>query len=287
MITGKSKTERPATPCIVVDSVTDLTSDHAGAVVVAGSHGGTYPGLFALSTPVGAAVFSDAGRGRDDAGVAGLALLQRAGIPAAAASVMSAHIGSGGDVHTEGIISVVNDCAAGLGVRVDQSVREATRILCAAVPAVPVRNGVVPKEKRCLLTGTPVAVWVLDSASLVSPSDDGAIVITGSHGSAPGGEVERALKCTAALAAFNDAGVGKDAAGISRLPLLQARGVPAVTVAASSARIGEGMSTLNDGVISAVNPAAASLGAFLGQRLTDFVADLLEQYRGRSDDRCV
>lgn len=188
-------------------------------------------------------------------------------------------------MHAEGVISVVNDCAAGLGVRVSQSVREATRILCAAVPALPVSNGIVPAQKRWLVTGTPVAVWVLDSASLADSSDDGAIVITGSHGSAPGGDAERSLKCAAALAAFNDAGVGKDAAGISRLPLLQARGVPAVTVAASSARIGDGMSTLEDGVVSAVNPAAANLGAFLGQRLTDFVADLLEQYRDRSGDR--
>ena len=40
------------------------------------------------------------------------------------------------------------------------------------------------------------------------------------------------------LVTFNDAGIGKDSAGIGRLPLLQRRGIAALTVSAHSARIG-------------------------------------------------
>ena len=53
-------------------------------------------------------------------------------------------------------------------------------------------------------------------------------------------------------------------AGTARLAALEARGIAAITVAATSARIGDARSTLHDGVISAANPRAAALGAVVG-----------------------
>ena len=74
------------------------------------------------------------------------------------------------------------------------------------------------------------------------------------------------------LAVFNDAGIGKDGAGIAALALLQTQGVAACAVAHDSARIGEARSTLDDGVVSCTNEAAARLGARAGQRLRDWLA---------------
>ena len=65
--------------------------------------------------------------------------------------------------------------------------------------------------------------------------------------------------------AFNDAGIGKDGAGIAALELLQAQGLAAALVGHHSARIGEARSTLHDGVISHCNALAAALGARAGQ----------------------
>ena len=103
---------------------------------------------------------------------------------------------------------------------------------------------------------------LVDSASLVSAEvDRGAIVVTGSHGGLVGGDPAAALRTEAFAAVFHDAGIGIDQAGIGRLPTLDDRGIAAATVAAASARIGEARSTLDDGVLSAVNATAAGTGA--------------------------
>jgi hypothetical protein len=65
----------------------------------------------------------------------------------------------------------------------------------------------------------------------------------------------------AAGAVFNDAGVGRDDAGIAALGLLQGAAIAACTVAHTSARIGDARSTLEDGRLTHCNAAATALGA--------------------------
>ena len=89
------------------------------------------------------------------------------------------------------------------------------------------------------------------------PEDAGRILVIGSHGALHGGRPESALGVEAAAAVFNDAGVGADRIGISRLPVLAARGIPAATVDCMSARIGDGRSMWESGLISHVNAIAA------------------------------
>ncbi len=110
----------------------------------------------------------------------------------------------------------------------------------------------------------------LDSASLVRPDDAGQIVVTGSHGALLGGRPETALRVDALAALFNDAGIG--AAGVGRLPALDARGIAAAAVAADSARIGDGRSTYFDGVLTRVNRTAEAAGARPGMSARRFVA---------------
>jgi hypothetical protein len=55
------------------------------------------------------------------------------------------------------------------------------------------------------------------------------------------------------------------ARGAACLPMLDSDDIHAATVAADSARIGDGRSTLTQGVISAVNETAYRLGARVGE----------------------
>jgi hypothetical protein len=126
-------------------------------------------------------------------------------------------------------------------------------------------------EAAFLLIDEPPAVWALDSASLVGAEHAGAIVVTGSHGGLLGGRPDTALKADALAALFNDAGIGIDEAGVTRLPALDSRGIAAGTVAASSARIGDARSTYEDGILTRVNRRAAALGIAPGMNAREFV----------------
>jgi hypothetical protein len=86
-----------------------------------------------------------------------------------------------------------------------------------------------------------------------------------------GGRPDTALKYDVLAALFNDAGVGIDEAGVTRLPALDARGIAAGTVAAASARIGDARSTYEDGVLSRINARAAAVGIDPGMAAREFV----------------
>jgi hypothetical protein len=62
----------------------------------------------------------------------------------------------------------------------------------------------------------------------------------------------------------NDAGIAKNNTAVEGVQLLQERGIPAASVASMSARLAEGLSTWNDGVISVLNAAAAARGVRIG-----------------------
>lgn len=113
------------------------------------------------------------------------------------------------------------------------------------------------------------AVRVLDSITEAVDGPPGQVVVSGSHGGVSAGRF--AVEAGVRLAVFNDAGVGLDGAGIAALPLLQAHGIAACTVAHVTARIGEAASTLATGVISHANAAAAALGARPGLALSQWL----------------
>lgn len=267
-------------PGIVLrDSVTKTAAGDAGAVLVTGSHGGVYAANLAARAGVRAAIFNDAGQGKDRAGIAGLDYLQEFGMAAAAVSHDSARIGDAGDAWARGTLSAVNGLAAALGCTTGQACAAAARVLRAAEPP---RN-LPPKTEEAvtLISGAPgeppggPQVWALDSASLVEPAHAGDILLIGSHGGLPGPDPAAALGAAALAAVFHDAGIGIDEAGAGRLPVLEARGIAAATVAGMSARIGEGRSVYRDGVISRVNATATAMGGREGMTAVEFVEAVL------------
>lgn len=120
------------------------------------------------------------------------------------------------------------------------------------------------------LGGERVPLLVVDSITEAVGRGAGCAAVSGSHGGLSAGRF--ALAAGVRLAVFNDAGVGRDGAGIAALSWLQVHGIAACTVAHTSARIGEARSTWDDGVISHANGAAAALGAHAGLALRAWLA---------------
>jgi hypothetical protein len=254
---------------LIADSITRVGTEATGAVVVNGSHGGIYAAYVAAKLRVAAAVFNDAGVGRDQAGIAGLDYLAGLGIPATAVGHDTARIGDGSDMIERGVITHANSFAVALGCRLGMTCREAAAALQQALPSA----GEPPPalEGAFLLIAEPPTVWALDSASLVGAEHLGTIIVTGSHGGLLGGRPDTALKADALAALFNDAGIGIDEAGVTRLPALDKRGITAGTVAATSAPIGDARSTYEDGILTRVNERAAALGIRPGMTAREFV----------------
>ena len=114
---------------ILMDSITKLTAEDNGAVVVSASHGGASSGEFALEVPLAAVFFNDAGVGKDDAGIVALDMLQKRGTAAGTVSHTSARIGDAQDMWDNGVISHVNEAAKRRGLAPGQSLRQALTTL--------------------------------------------------------------------------------------------------------------------------------------------------------------
>jgi hypothetical protein len=263
---------------LVADSITQLGPEARGVVVVCASHGGRFAAAYAADLGVRAVVFNDAGVGKDRAGVAGLDLLAERGLPAVAVLGSSARIGDGADTLARGVVGHVNAPAGSLGCRVGAAVGEALARLSTAQPLAggAIEDGDVAEARELLLEGPP-QVWALDSASLVRPSDAGAILLTGSHANLLGGKPGTALKADAFLAVYNDAG-SDPTTGCTRLPVLDARGIAAAAVASTSARIGDGRSTYDEGVLTALNGRARELGGRVGMTARELVEMALSSH---------
>lgn len=255
---------------IVTNSTTKIDSNPKGSILVAASHGGVYPAYLSASVGIRAAIFNDASVGKNDAGIAGLAYLQNIGIAAATVGYDTARIGDGKDMMDRGVISHANDQAQLLGCCPGMPCVKAA-LLFLDKASFHLRQPKPYTEGRKLIVEKSLKFYCLDSASLLSEEDYDKIVVTGSHGGLLGGDPATALKYEAVGAIFNDAGMGMDNVGISRLPALDKRHIAAATVSAKSACIGDGYSTYQDGIISAVNDTAAELGAVVGMSAKNFV----------------
>jgi hypothetical protein len=105
-------------------------------------------------------------------------------------------------------------------------------------------------------------VIAADTITRLPPDAAGQVVVSGSHG----GRYPGYLAAKAGLRAviLNDAGVGKDAAGIGALPYLEALGIAAAAVLHESCRIGDTEDMLARGRISRVNAIAEGQGVAAG-----------------------
>ncbi len=110
-------------------------------------------------------------------------------------------------------------------------------------------------------------IHTTDTITKMLAAHRGQVVIAGSHGGVYAGWC--AAKGGARAVILNDAGVGKDQAGMGALPFLDGIELAAATADSQSCRIADAADMLATGVISAVNQTAAALGCAPGQTVQD------------------
>lgn len=257
---------------LVMDSVTKLAPEDHGKVLVAASHGGVYAGFLAAKGGARGVILNDAGGGMDDAGFGSLAWADAFGMPAATIDCMSARIGDGQDMMANGVISHVNASGRNAGVSVGMSAAVAAEAFLAAA----MWEGAppdLPESRFPIDVGVDAPrVFGCDSASLIKDEDAGQIIVCASHGGLLANAPGYVLKAPVLAVVLNDAGLGKDDAGVARVKAADEVGIAAAAVSAASARIGDARSTWETGRLSCVNELAAKAGGEVGMSTKDFVS---------------
>jgi len=113
-----------------------------------------------------------------------------------------------------------------------------------------------------------------NSAAEMDENSKGDVFVDGSHCGINVGEMTLSFSVGAMIG--NDAGMGKNDAGIAGVKFLDKHGIAAAAVASMSAKIGNGKSTYEQGKISVVNEAAKRLGVTVGMSAKEAADKLLE-----------
>lgn len=242
-----------------------VASSFAGATIVGG----------ALAKSVKALIVHDAGVGKDNAAINGLPYGDRYGVPIAAVDCKTATL-SNGNSALGGTISHANETAAKLGVRAGQSARQAAQLLLKAQPGKPVPLALDLDNRLYEMETTPkgriLAIWALFylPKDATYPNDVFSVATHSARVAA-----EHAFRWNVKGWIANDAGPGKNNSGISGLAMCGEKGMPAAAVAAMSARIGDGLSTYREGIISAVNEPARAKGIIVGMAAKDALSRMI------------
>lgn len=123
-------------------------------------------------------------------------------------------------------------------------------------------------------------IVIVDTSSDVYKSNNMDIIITGSHGGVNACEHLGNMKIKGMVS--NDAGIGKNEAGIAGMKALDKYDIPAVAVATMSAKIGNGTSTYEQGSLSATNELAKKLGISEGMSAREAADIMLEDLAKKS-----
>ncbi|WP_243636634.1 hypothetical protein [Rhodococcus sp. Eu-32] len=116
----------------------------------------------------------------------------------------------------------------------------------------------------------------MDSMSQIERSDRDQIVVAASNGGQESGRMAIATGC--ALAVMNDAGVGKDDAGIIGIVHMADAGIPGIAVDHDSAEISNGIDMWHNGIVSYVNAPAQEAGIRVGDDVRSSVAGFAERF---------
>ncbi len=255
--------EGPEGRIVVADSLTYFDKGVRSLDVVLGaSFAGAPTAAVPIRQGVKALIAHEAGVGKDQAGISGLPLAQRFGIPAAAISTMSARLSDGRSL-LKGTISHANDAALALGVHSGQTGEQAARLMLKAAPGRVVDvKGLIDNSIHKMEGHERGGVYAVWSFMLVKERRPLDVFCVASHGAKVMAEYADKVMPKGVIA--NDAGMGMDNSGMDGLPILNQKGVAAAVVSAMSARIGDPLSTYNDGVISAANQLAQAKGVRVG-----------------------
>ena len=263
---------------VALETAYDVTEANRGSdVAVNASYTGVLPARFIAEHAPRGAIGCDCAIGKDGAGIAGLWYFEALGIPAAAADVNTMELGDGIDMFENGVISVVNEPARSCGVSPGHTVRAAAHLLLDSDPAS--KEAAEVTNRVVVVHGEHGSVVCTDSIAFGLPEDAGTNVLcTAGHTGVSAAYYLRKFRPRGFIC--SDGGKGKNDAGVAALKLVEADGLAGATVDARTARMGDGLSTFNDGVISACNELAARVGVEVGQPAREAAVCLLEAGRG-------
>ena len=117
----------------LIDSISAVSEEMRGQLVITGSHGGVSAAHLALAHPPALVVFNDAGGGLENAGTRSLEILQSHGVAACAVSHLSARIGEADSTLRTGQISAANLRAQASGIAVGQTCADAINFYVKAI----------------------------------------------------------------------------------------------------------------------------------------------------------
>jgi len=123
----------------------------------------------------------------------------------------------------------------------------------------------------------PRHLYLIDSITQITPAMSGGIVVSGSHGGVSSSRYVEAQPLKPWAVFLNDAGVGKNQAGIAALSRLEPYGVLVFCYSHESACIGQAEDALACGWVRFVNKPVldcSELGDPVGQSVSDLVRKL-------------
>lgn len=247
---------------IAVDSAADITEANRGTdVMVTASYIGVLPARLAMDHAPRAVLGFDGGVGPEGAGMAGLWYFEALNVPAAAIDVMSIILGDGVDAYSNGVVSFINRPARDCGVEVGMAVSIAARLMLDNDPAAPSAYQVTNRT-RVAQGPDGREVIVTDSIVFGTEADKRNVLVTAGHTGRSGA---RHIETVGPFGFIcSDGGRGRNDSGMAGLPIVNAGGIAGATVDARFARLGDGMSTYRDGIISAANELALACGVRIG-----------------------
>ncbi|MBX9775178.1 MAG: hypothetical protein K2Y71_12285 [Xanthobacteraceae bacterium] len=236
---------------------------HPNDVIVVGSYCGTRILAPMFTRGVKAVIATDAGIGKDNAGISGLLHGETIGVPVATIAAMSAETSNGRETLLLGRISRANKQAQALGVEIGMIAYEAAARLAKAPPGksipTPLGNEETPKVVDTVGNGR---VWASPGTTAITEKIPNDVVCSGANSSRVSSDGVLRMGAKGSIA--NDAGIARNNTAVEGVALLEEKGIPSAAVATLSARLGEGFSTWNDGVISVLNAPAAKRGVKVG-----------------------
>lgn len=264
-MTGGRQTEMLKTArgrVVACDSAYDVLPENRNRdIVVNASYCGVLPARFLGAQSPRGVIGVDCGVGPGGASIAGLWYLEALNIPAAAADVMTVHLGDGVDLHDNGVISFVNRPAADCGVKTAMDVRDAAKIMLENDQD---QAEVAQTTNRTLVDRGESGrkIICIDSIAFGLEEDNNNVLVTAGHTGRSA--VPYLIKVRPFGFICSDGGGGRDAAGRAGLSMVEEYGMAGATVDARKAAMGDGLSSYIDGVITGANRLAAQAGVRVG-----------------------
>lgn len=243
-------------------------------VIVNASYAGVYCAVLVNEAQPLGAIGVDCAIGKDGAGIQGLWYFEALGIPAAAADIMTIELGNGDTLWGDGVISRVNGVSKQLGITPGMTVQRAAELMLDKPEILPAPDYIA----RQVHYETPDGRKIISINSIIDalPEDtDRNVLCTAGHTGRSVIDYIRDHRPYGFIC--SDGGFGRNESGIAALEPTAAAGIPGASVSVESARMGDGLSTYEDGLISAANRLALDLGVTIGMPARQAARILVER----------